>query len=213
MSLFGANRVAAATTEMLVIGAIAGWAAGHYSNTTKASRVREEVVRGIQEKAMRPLRRGGGLHPTQLSKQLQVRAHEELGPIRSEAGIRGFLSFLDELSREQLPALEATYKGRRYNLQWIDALEMENMVQVLEVSARSALARTESRGVHYREDYPDTDNDSWLREIIMEHAEGGPVMSTRPVTITSLAPPRDVIPYLEMLKRMMESHSDIGGHH
>lgn len=213
MSLFGANRVAAATTEMLVIGAIAGWAAGHYSKTTKASRVREEVVRGIQEKAMRPLRRGGGLHPTQLSKQLQVRAHEELGPIRSEAGIRGFLSFLDELSREQLPALEATYKGRRYNLQWIDALEMENMVQVLEVSARSALARTESRGVHYREDYPDTDNDSWLREIIMEHAEGGPVMSTRPVTITSLAPPRDVIPYLEMLKRMMESHSDIGGHH
>ena len=95
----------------------------------------------------------------------------------------------------------------------IDALELDNMVQLLEVAARSALLRTESRGVHYREDFPHTDNDNWLQESIARRQERGFEITTRPCAITSLTPPAGVTPYLDMLKELMEAHSEIGGHH
>jgi hypothetical protein len=84
---------------------------------------------------------------------------------------------------------------------------------LLEAMSRSALARTESRGVHYREDYPSTDNDNWLRESIVKHDNGGMKVTTRPVTHTRITAPKGTTPYLDMLKLMMEAHSDVGGHH
>ena len=46
------------------------------------------------------------------------------------------------------------------------------MVQLVEMAAKSALLRTESRGVHYREDYPNTDNDRWLKESVVKRTAG-----------------------------------------
>jgi hypothetical protein len=87
------------------------------------------------------------------------------------------------------------------------------MVHLLEVAARSALFRTESRGVHYREDCPDTDNDNWLCESVAGFSESGVAIEKRPVTATTIDPPKGIIPYLDMMKKMMEAHSDVGGHH
>jgi len=77
----------------------------------------------------------------------------------------------------------------------------------------SALRRTESRGVHYREDYPHADNDQWLQEIIVKYREGSFSFNHRPVTITTMTPPKGKIPFLDMIKKMMVSRSNIGGHH
>jgi succinate dehydrogenase/fumarate reductase flavoprotein subunit len=109
--------------------------------------------------------------------------------------------------------MTATSKSRVYNKEWIDALELENMVHLLEASARSALFRTESRGVHYREDYPHTDNDNWLQENIVNFAGKALDIKKRPAILTSVTPFRGVMPYLDMMKKMMEAHSDVGGHH
>ena len=73
--------------------------------------------------------------------------------------------------------------------------------------------RTESRGVHYREDHPYTDNDHWLLETIVRQEAGKLEISTRPPRYTSIVPPRGVTPYLDMWKNMMAAHSDVGGHH
>ena len=67
--------------------------------------------------------------------------------------------------------------------------------------------------MHFREDHPDTDNDNWLEESVVKRTDTGFQLTTRPVCTTSLTPPGGVTPYLDMIKRMMESHSDIGGHH
>lgn len=212
-SLFGANRVTAATTEMVVTGAVAGRAAGEHASAARTAEADEEQVRELIEKATQPLRRAEGVKPAQLRKRLQVTANEKLGPIRTEGELREFLAFLEEVKHTELSALFTTSKSRRYNKEWLEALELENMVQVLEASAQAALARTESRGVHYRDDYPHTDNDRWLKEIVVKQTDGKLQTTTRPVTITALTPPKGVIPYLEMIKRMMEAHSDVGGHH
>ena len=67
--------------------------------------------------------------------------------------------------------------------------------------------------MHYRDDYPDTDNDRWLKQIVMVRDGDEPVMSTRSVAVTTMTPPTGVVPYFDMVKKMMAAHSDVGGHH
>ena len=124
-----------------------------------------------------------------------------------------FIGILEEVKRDELPKLATTSKSRIYNKEWIDALELTNIVQLLEIAAHSALARTESRGVHYREDFPQTDNDEWLKESVVLRADGGFEIAHRPLTVTSMTPPAGVTPYIDFMKRMMDAHSDTGGKH
>ena len=154
-----------------------------------------------------------GLRPAQVRRTIQEAAHRHLGPIRNQAELQAFIGFLDKVKREELPQLAPASKGRIYNKEWIDALELGNMVQLLEAAAKSALLRTESRGVHYREDYPSTDNDHWLQENIVQVADGEIAITRRPATFTKITPPPGVTPYLEMIKKLMQAHSEIGGHH
>lgn len=212
ISLFGANRVAAATMEMLVSGAVAGRAAGKFAGRADAPPLASEKVSELVEKIERPLRQSGGSRPGQLRARLQRESHEKLGPVRNGRELTDLLEFLAAQTKE-LPTLSVTSKSRAYNKEWIEALELENMLKVIELSARSALERAESRGVHYREDFPDTDNDEWLQEIVLKSHNGDMEVSKRPVRVTSLNPPAGKIPYLEMVKRMMLAHSDVGGHH
>jgi succinate dehydrogenase / fumarate reductase flavoprotein subunit len=67
--------------------------------------------------------------------------------------------------------------------------------------------------VHFREDHPLTNNDDWLTESLVRRTDDGFELASRPVCTTSLTPPRGSTPYLDMVKRMMECHSEIGGHH
>ena len=140
-------------------------------------------------------------------------AHEYLGPIRTGEELNAFLQEMQRVKREELPLLETTAERKTYNKEWLDAIELENILELLEFAAASALLRTESRGVHFREDHPDTDNDNWLKESLVKRTDTGFALTTRPVCATSLTPPGGATPYLDMIKRMMESHSDIGGHH
>jgi succinate dehydrogenase / fumarate reductase flavoprotein subunit len=148
----------------------------------------------------------------QVRRQVQEMAHRRLGPLRSEAELNLLLDFLQDVKANALPRLATASKSRRYNKEWMDALELANLTHLLETAALSALARTESRGVHYREDHPYTDNDQWLRESVAR-LNGGIQISSRPITVTSVTPPKGVKPYLEMLQELMEGHSAVGGHH
>ena len=148
-----------------------------------------------------------------MRRRVQEAAHKYLGPIRNREELLSFIDFLSSVKKDEIPNLATTSKSRTYNKEWIDALELENMVQLLEMAARSALLRTESRGVHYREDYPNTDNDQWLKESIVKRTEDGFEVTHGPVTVTTMTPPTGVMPYLDFMKKMMESRSDTGGKH
>ncbi len=210
---FGANRIAAAITEMLVHGADAGENAARYATGAASAVLSGEDFEQKERAALMPVSRGKGMSPAPVRRRVQERAHECLGPIRSEAELQGFVGFLGDVKREELPNLATASKSRVYNKEWIDPLELGSMVHLLEAAARSALARTESRGVHYREDYPDTDNDNWLHESLVHLADDGMEINRRPVTHTTITPAGGVTPYLDMMKQMMEAHSDVGGHH
>jgi len=213
LGAFGANRVFAAITEMLVHGADAGANAGDYAKNARVPDMDGEGLRTFREQAEAPLFRTKGPNPPQVRRRVQEAAHKYLGPIRNREEIESFLNVLTSARKDELPNLAVTSKSRTYNKEWIDALELQNMVQLLEMAAQSALLRTESRGVHYREDYPNVDNDNWLQESIVKTRSDGFEVTKRPVTVTTMAPPIGVTPYLAFIKKMMESRSDTGGKH
>lgn len=211
-SLFGANRVAAATMEMLTTGAIAGRSAGEESRQYHLPDLDNQQVKGLLDKICQPLTRTSGANPAEIRARIQLKAQEMLGPIRNAMELTEFLGFLRGV-RAELPHTSAQSSGMVYNKSWLEALELENMIQVLELSANAALERTESRGVHYREEYPFTDNDSWLNEIVQKKNNDGIEVSRRSIDTSLMTPPKGVTPYLDMIKKMMQGHSEIGGHH
>jgi succinate dehydrogenase/fumarate reductase flavoprotein subunit len=210
---FGSNRVASAITEMLVHGADAGTNAAEYASQADVPPPDTQIFPDRQAAVEQPLTRTKGQRPAPVRRRVQEMAHKHLGPIRNGAELKDFIDFLEGIKESEIPSLAVSSKSRVYNKEWIDALELEHMVHLLETAARSALFRAESRGVHYREDYPDTSNDSWLCESVAGITESGITIKKRPVTTTTIDPPKGTMPYLDMMKKMMEAHSDVGGHH
>jgi succinate dehydrogenase/fumarate reductase flavoprotein subunit len=108
---------------------------------------------------------------------------ERVGLVRDEAGLRSALQEIDGLRREAEQL--AVPSHRRLNLAWAEALDVRNLLEVAELTTRSALERRESRGAHYRADYPDADDVHWLANVHMRRDE----VWTAPVRFTRLAPP------------------------
>ena len=213
LGVFGSNRVFSAITEMLVQGVDAGRNAAEYSQKNKTDEPDSQLLKSLEEKAIVPLSHNEGPNPAQIRRRIQEMAQKNLGPIRNQEELSSFVDFLVKVKKEEIPILAVESKSRIYNKEWVDALELKNIVHLLEASAKSALYRKESRGVHYREDHPQTDNDNWLEESIVKLIGDELEVGKRPLTITSVTPPKGKRPYLDMLKSMMEAHSDVGGHH
>jgi succinate dehydrogenase/fumarate reductase flavoprotein subunit len=213
LGVFGANRVFSAITEMLVHGADAGKNAGQYALEAGEIQPDPAVLSAIEERALAPMSQLKGPRPAEVRRRVQETAHKMLGPVRNEKELESFLDFLQKVKKEELPFLAVSNQTRTYNKEWVDALELSNLVLLLDAAARSALFRTESRGVHYREDFPYTDNDNWLKESIVRPVNGQLKIQARPATFTSVTPPGGVVPYLDMIRKLMEAHSDVGGHH
>ena len=188
--LFGANRVASAITQILVQGAIAGKSASEFSKISKMREPDRSQLDGIQTRLLAPFERKTGVHAFDLKKRVKKIADNHLWVLRNGNGLKKAVSELESILSNDLPRLSLHTAARTYNKEWIDAIEIENTAQVLLASARSALFRTESRGVHNRSDYPLTNNNSWLREVITRSVKGRLTLTTRPVTITKLRPPK-----------------------
>ena len=79
-------------------------------------------------------------------------------------------------------------RGKVFNLDLVFHLELEFMLDLAEVIAVSALDRRESRGAHSRTDFPERNDEEWLKHTLAAWSEDGPQMSYLPVTITRWQP-------------------------
>ena len=213
LGVFGANRVFSAITEIFVQGLDAGQNAADYADKLTEQPLDANQCRQIEEILLQPLQRKEGIQPASLRRIMAEKAHQQLGPIRHGYELTDFLTYLEGIKLNELPNLAAVSKSLTYNKEWIEALELMNMQQLLEISTRCAINRTESRGVHYREDYPDTDNDQWLKESRVKFSNGESKFGFNPIVTTHMSPPSGKVPYLDFMKQMMAAHSDTGGKH
>jgi len=119
-------------------------------SVTGAALERIESLRGAR----------GDLAPSQLLATLQRSAWENMLVVRHRDGLTDTLRVLQQLRAEAIPRLSITTPA-----DLVRALELQNLLAVGEMVGRAALLRTESRGGHYREDYPERNDVNWLRVI------------------------------------------------
>ena len=113
---------------------------------------------------------------------------EKVGIFRTGNELQEAITIIEKLKKEDIPQLSITNQHTRYNQEFIEALEVENMVLVAEMIARAALMREESRGAHYRKDYPKSDNKNWLSNIIIDQKHDQIRLTKQPVVLTKLKP-------------------------
>lgn len=187
--VFGACRVADATTEMMVQGTRAGLSAARYAQSAAEEPVDDKQADGILGKIEAPLEHAEGLCPIATLRKLRRAADGGFGSIRTEEGLKASLSEIESIRDGDLPRLRAKCKSNSYNYERLCALQAENLLTCTEAGVRAALLRRESRGFHLRLDYPQVDNDRWAVRILAEQCADGMVMTERKPRATEIPIP------------------------
>jgi succinate dehydrogenase / fumarate reductase flavoprotein subunit len=131
--------------------------------------------------------RSKGIRPRSIQKRMQEVMSSYCSVYRNETGLRESLDSVRDLLA-QLDEVAVENRGRRFNTDLTDCLELEYLLRLAEVILVSAEARKESRGAHFREDFPQRDDRSWLKHTLVQKTDRGPLVSYKPVTITRFQP-------------------------
>ena len=118
---------------------------------------------------------------------MQQEMTDNMSVVREESGIRHALESLSSL-KNAYQHVTVDDKGKIYNTELMEALELEHMLEVAEVMAHGALARQESRGAHFRNDFQKRDDANWLRHTMIYKTSDGIREDYKPVTITRFEP-------------------------
>ena len=113
--------------------------------------------------------------------------NDHLAVYRNHEGMETALSMMRQL-RERYRSVYVQDKGKTWNTNLVFTLELGFMLECAEAISLAAIERTESRGAHTREDYPDRDDENWLKHILVKQTEDGPALEEMPVVITQWEP-------------------------
>jgi succinate dehydrogenase / fumarate reductase flavoprotein subunit len=153
----GANRLGGnSLSDLIVFGKRAGEFAGKHAKEQKAPALDADQVDAAAREALAPFeRQDSGEGPYQIQQDLQVMMQDLVGIVRREEEMQ---RAVEELARLRERARRVRVTGNReYNPGWHTALDLENLLTVSEAITRSALVRKESRGGHFRDDFPEKD--------------------------------------------------------
>ncbi len=184
-NMHGANRIGgSALPECSVFGQIAGENAALHAifeaDAQPAAGSAEEEFSRLQD--LLETGRQGEVRPITLIRRLQDVMYNQVGVLRSESGLTEAIREIREL--RALAGDMKIHASKVYNNEWVDAMDALFMLELGEISARAALARTETRGAHFREDFPEPDDARWHRHSLAFQKGGELQLSTRPVSIT-----------------------------
>jgi len=192
VSMNGANRLGSnSLTECLVFGAEAGIGAAQYAmkqdapsfgNPVQGLALEEE--KRIYDKVLKPEK---GEKISTIRTEMQRAMEEHVGIYRDENNLKQACRLIGDLKQRMKNAVVED-KDRVYNTDLISALELDFMLDVAETIPYAALARKESRGAHFRTDYPKRDDVQFLKHLVVYETGTVPRIDTMPVTITRWKP-------------------------
>jgi fumarate reductase (CoM/CoB) subunit A len=182
----GANRMGGnALTEIIVFGKRAGQYAAEYARHTDRLEAEAPLVREEEER-LTGLLKSQGIPARAITEKIAALMADHVGVARTEEGLSIALSEIGRLRSRDLPDMGAQ-GGRRFNMGWVEAVQTPYMLDVAEMIATSALDRRESRGAHYREDYPES-QEEWIKHTRLQKRAGLMAIDAAPVTMTALRP-------------------------
>ena len=184
VSVHGANRLGTnSLVDLVVFGKRAGKAAASYSQQNDWAELPAETWQPTQATLQRMLGHNGQNNVADLRTEMQALMMDNVGVFRTEEGIQSALNRVREL-QECAQDITVMDKGKRFNTDILEAIELQNLLDLAEVTAASALARQESRGAHSREDYKARDDENWLTHTYATKVDGKISLDYAPVKIT-----------------------------
>ena len=169
----GANRLGGnSLSDLLVFGKLAGEHAAKYAKANIGGKVNPDELDRLAKETLEPFERGGSAEgPFQVQQQLQDTMQDLVGIVRREDEMQKALGEIQVLwDRSKKVGVTG---NRDYNPGWHTALDLKNLLTVSEAVTRSALDRKESRGGHFRDDFPQKDaNYSTFNVVTFKGSDG-----------------------------------------
>ncbi|GIG53554.1 succinate dehydrogenase flavoprotein subunit [Demequina activiva] len=192
VSVHGANRLGTnSLLDINVFGKRAGIAAADHANAVEAMPTLPDDAAARVESMVAKLRETVGGEGTervaQIRKELQETMDLNVQVFRTEDSLAEAAAVVKDL-RERYESIAIHDRGQRFNTDLLEAVELGFLLELAEVVIRGADGRKESRGGHYREDYPTRDDENYMQHTMVYATPDGLRMDWKPVVVTKYQP-------------------------
>jgi len=188
VSVHGANRLGGnSLLETIVFGRRAGQKAAEYAVTVMPRALSDKAFKQEEARLQNLMDNHGPERAWQVRDALGTVMSTNLGIFRTKQSMTDALKEIRAL-RLRAETVRLQDKGRIFNTDLIQAFELSCLVEIAKIIVAGALAREESRGAHYRSDFPKRDDGKWLKHTLATLTPEGLKLSYAPVTITHFIP-------------------------
>ena len=189
VSVHGGNRLGAnSLLDTLVFGRRSGEHAAEASRSKAYRNVTDSAADGSKSHIQRLLQNEeNGDMFGQIRLDMGSTMNDHLAVYRNQQGMESALDTVREL-RERYQSVYVQDKGKTWNTNLVFTLELGFMLDSAEAITLAALERKESRGAHTREDFPDRDDEDWMKHILVKLTDDGPALNYQPVVVTQWEP-------------------------
>jgi succinate dehydrogenase / fumarate reductase flavoprotein subunit len=189
VSVHGANRLGTnSLVDILVFGRRAGLAMAEYAARSSFAPLPSAPAAEIRDRIEALMTRPGRESAASLRADLQAEMMDNCGVYRNASGLEHARTRVADEFRRRFDGVGVSDKGREFNTELLEALELENLLDLAECTVASALARQESRGAHAREDYPKRDDARFLSHTFAAKKDRGVTLTYKPVVVTKFQP-------------------------
>jgi fumarate reductase (CoM/CoB) subunit A len=189
--LYGHARPEGYTSMITVVfGKRSGTFASEYARSANEPVLDDTAVQTSLDRALSLAVEAGGIKPKDTKDHIKATMQQYAWVVKDEALLnRGLQEIRDTKEIQRITSLNSTFRVEpQSGERWVTAIEVRNMLQCAELMLVGSLDRKESRGAFFRDDYPETDNDNWLKNIISRTLDGEIVIDHVPVNLTYCRP-------------------------
>jgi succinate dehydrogenase / fumarate reductase flavoprotein subunit len=181
VSCHGANRLGTnSLVDLIVFGRRGGMKIAEYVKGADFVPLPDKPTADIEAEMNRLRKSSGKTRPGQLRQEMQRVMMDKVGVFRTEDMLKEAVEEVRELRHRYQTDLTIDDYGYQYNTDLMEAWELGCLLDLAEVTAVSALNRTESRGGHYREDYQARDDENWLVHTLARREADSPYVTGNP---------------------------------
>lgn len=190
VSVHGANRLGGnSLLEAVVFGSVTGKEMSkQLDNGVDFLELPEEPEARVVERFNKLYKSKGEVKAVDLREELQVTMMENCGVYRTAEKLSKQIDIIEDL-KKRVKDISLQDKTKVFNTELLEAAELQNMIEFSEVIVRGALLREESRGSHFRNDFPKRNDEDWLKHTFCwKQGEDKPKFEFKPVVITKFQP-------------------------
>ncbi len=188
VSVHGANRLGTnSLVDIIVFGRKGGKGLGEFVKTAALQPLPADPEAKTRARMAKLFEGSGSESVEAIRRELQAQMMDKAGVYRVEADLKKMLEVIGGL-KARYQGIRLQDRGKKFNMELLEAFELEHLLQLSEVTVTGALARRESRGAHSREDFPKRDDANFLRHTLAFHEDGKVALRYKPVSITRFQP-------------------------